>query len=343
MADAAQEAKARKELQESLAALLQVTPESLVQKDKLGRDLNFEEGLPSFRRVIGLFESLRSYSFDDVPLTQLQQITGAVSEAKALFTAISGFNPRQQNPQERDVLIVRARDNYDQWFSRLSPVISYAACRGRDFAAVERSASEALGRITKAESDMAKRRQELEKEADEALKCIRAAASEAGVSQQAIYFRDEADHQRRGSYWWLAATIACAVAAVGFSGLVLHEATSTQEAAAPGGASTHFALQAGLAKLAILSILYYVMVWCARTYRACRHNHEVNQHRQNALSTFNAFVKATGDEQAKQAVLLEATKCVFAPQHTGFLGKEAPTPGVPNQILEILSTTKPSP
>jgi hypothetical protein len=70
-------------------------------------------------------------------------------------------------------------------------------------------------------------------------------------------------------------------------------------------------------------------------YRSQWHNHVVNKHRQNALSTFETFVKAASDEQTKNAVLIQATQCIFSQQPTGFVAHDsdgAPSP----QILEIV-------
>jgi len=47
-------------------------------------------------------------------------------------------------------------------------------------------------------------------------------------------------------------------------------------------------------------------------------------------------VKASEDEQMKNAVLLEATHCIFAPAVTGYLGAEEENPS--NRIVEILKT-----
>jgi len=60
----------------------------------------------------------------------------------------------------------------------------------------------------------------------------------------------------------------------------------------------------------------------------------VNQHRQNALSTFETFVKAAADDQTKGAVLLQATQAIFTPQVTGFIAQESDSGG-PAQVLEI--------
>ena len=62
MATLEQEQEEHKKLREVLEKLQAIEPESLVRADVLGKGLNFEAGLPVFRRTLGLFRS-----FDVLP------------------------------------------------------------------------------------------------------------------------------------------------------------------------------------------------------------------------------------------------------------------------------------
>jgi hypothetical protein len=90
-----------------------------------------------------------------------------------------------------------------------------------------------------------------------------------------------------------------------------------------------------LSRIIAISILTTGIVFCARNYFAIRHNFVINRHRQNALSTFETFVKAARDDQTKDVVLVQATKSIFSPQTSGYLRGEGETPQ-PNQIIEII-------
>jgi hypothetical protein len=68
----------------------------------------------------------------------------------------------------------------------------------------------------------------------------------------------------------------------------------------------------------VFSLLLSGMLWVGRIYRAARHNYVVNKHRQNALRTFETFVKSA-DPQIKSAVLLQTTGCIFTAQNTGYV------------------------
>ena len=131
------------------------------------------------------------------------------------------------------------------------------------------------------------------------------AAAKIGVAQFATKFEEIARQHDNTSRSWLwatgiLATITIAVA-IGFL-FVLPPVGEIKNAAT---------IQRIVTKLVVISIFYFAAIWAARNYRAHRHLAVVNSHRQSALSTFETFVKASEDEQMKNAVLLEATRCIF--------------------------------
>ena len=87
-------------------------------------------------------------------------------------------------------------------------------------------------------------------------------------------------------------------------------------------------VQMAIPKLFVFSVLL-ATVWCGKTYRAYRHNAVVNRHRQNALATFQTFAKAAVDQATKDAVLLQATQCIFSQQPTGYIQTEPEPTALP--------------
>jgi hypothetical protein len=61
-----------------------------------------------------------------------------------------------------------------------------------------------------------------------------------------------------------------------------------------------------------------MLLLCARNFLSHKHNAIVNRHRQNALLTFNALVKAAGSEDRSDVILTYAAACIFSPQETGY-------------------------
>jgi hypothetical protein len=170
-------------------------------------------------------------------------------------------------------------------------------------------------------------------EMESTLQKVRQAAAEVGVAQHATHFKDEAEAHEKQAGKWLTRTVWAAIATIGWgaASFFIHPENETAKI-----------IQFAVAKLIILSALYYALVWCARNYNAHRHNYVVNKHRQNSLSTFETFVKAAGDDvDTKNAVLLQATQSIFSGQASGYIGKESDSE-TPNKFIEIMRSVSSS-
>lgn len=98
--------------------------------------------------------------------------------------------------------------------------------------------------------------------------------------------------------------------------------------------------QVVVGKVVFLGVLYYLLVLFSRTYRANAHLAAVNQHRATALQVFSTFADGTGDEQTKNAILLETTRSIYSHTSTGFLvGEDPQSPVQVVEILKALGTT----
>ena len=88
-------------------------------------------------------------------------------------------------------------------------------------------------------------------------------------------------------------------------------------------------------RFVVLTLLAFALGFTVRQYTSSKHNQTLNRHRQNALRTFETFVSAADDKETRDAVLLEATRAIFAPQPSGFLraGHETESPST---IIEVI-------
>jgi hypothetical protein len=171
-----------------------------------------------------------------------------------------------------------------------------------------------------------------QKEFDSTLQVVRDTAAQAGVTHHAQTFRAIASGHEKASRWWLLSAGGFILLTVGLAYLFLFYAPAF------GGLNDAATIQRIVSKVVALSILYYAALWSAKNYRTHRHLAVLNAHRQSALHTFDAFIKAaSGDDQTKNAVLLEATRCIFTPANTGYLGaSEEDSQG--SRIVEIVKT-----
>jgi hypothetical protein len=86
------------------------------------------------------------------------------------------------------------------------------------------------------------------------------------------------------------------------------------------------------------TVLLGLALYCGRVFRSERHNTVVNQHRHDALTTYEAIIDgASGDEQMRAAIIMHATQTIFAPQPTGYWeSKSQPGDQVPLPILQLI-------
>ena len=155
-----------------------------------------------------------------------------------------------------------------------------------------------------------------EAEIKEILKAAREAAPSTAVTTFTEEFKNEASDLYKRSEKWLKATIAFAIltilVAIFFDKLV--DLLTLSE-----GFKNWKTLYPIVTKVTIVGICFTGAVWCNRIYRALTHQAMVNRHRELSIKTFQAFVQATNNTYIKDAVLMAATKTIFASVPTGFI------------------------
>ena len=93
-------------------------------------------------------------------------------------------------------------------------------------------------------------------------------------------------------------------------------------------------------KVFIFSIMFLFITLLVRQYLAMRHQHTLNKHRHNSLSSHKEIlssIKETQNESDKEianAILLELTKSMFTPHDTGFV-KNPINSSSRNQVFEV--------
>lgn len=334
MADPSQENNEREILKKALDSLIAIKPEDLVRTNQLGQQLDFSKGVPYFRRSLKLYADLAKTDLSQVPYRILNQLRTRAESALSTLGQIRAFSPAQQaNPsQVRDSLINNVREQYDDDYQYFTPAIAYLIRLGTDFEELERGAKEHFSNMVRATSEEQEKQRAATKEIEETLEKVKRAAAEVGVAQHAIHFREAtSDHEKAGRVW-LAVAAVFALCALGYSLWSFRQGLQLRaEDIVPWWPHLKYVAS----RLLVLSILLFGMAWSARNYRSHMHNSIVNRHRQNALSTFETFVKAATDKDTKDAVLLQATKSIFEGQSSGYLSSDSEQ--LPsNLIVEVL-------
>lgn len=182
---------------------------------------------------------------------------------------------------------------------------------------------------------VAKTLAQLQKASDDAQTIVngmRDASGQVGLSRESTHFKAAAEKYEHGACWWLALTwiLAAIFLAAAVSALV----TFRWEPIAPKNPYESVQFVAG--KLLIFAVLSYMVLLCARSYFANRHNAVVNRHRQDALLTYQALVEAAKDTGNRDVVLQQAAACIFGPQATGFTKDAVSEAPSAKSIVELL-------
>ena len=313
-------------------------PHDFARAGNLGQEWEFSELVPSLEVTFDLLKHLVASDLQHVPDEQLRKVIPAVNKANTLLKHVMAFSSvtSEENPdprQKREKLIARVKNVGDEIFDLVSPLISYLAARG-DSQEIEklrqRTAAEldSIQRIARERAEaVATEGERIIREADDIRATARATSADVGVAQHSAIFRDEAENHRKSGQVWLTRTAWFALIALVASALSVWHSLCTSVLfpdSVPGTVS----------KLALLAVLYYAVIWSARMYRSDQHNAVINQHRHNALRTFETFVNASGDDATKNAVLLHATDTIFSHQASGY-SERVQEPNS-QKVLEVL-------
>jgi hypothetical protein len=318
---------------EALERIQTFDPGTLGREADLGRQMNFADAVKPAEAIIAVYKRIPISALADFTDTQLNAILAQANADYNLFKQILDFNAASSDAvSTRTNILATIKVRRDQVFDQLWQYVAYGVARITDTSLLE---TQARATIQAIEDQAAKLTEQLSKsksDADSALAAIRAVASEQGVSQQAIYFKDEAQGQETLADKWLTYTyrFAAALGAFAVFSLVLHKLDWIK----PAGNGETFQLITS--KVLIFSVLGYLLIMAARNYSTHKHNAVVNRHRQNALLTYRALVTAAEDTGTQDIVLAHAASCIFSPQETGFAHGRGDTGGS-KSILELLT------
>lgn len=315
---------------ESLQRMQEFDTQTLPRSSDLGSSLNFSEVVPDAERLKELYTRLPISVLDDFTDDILNQVKQQADGDFNRFKQILDFDPNQGNPgAQRTALINEVKAAYDAAFKRFYPYLAYSMSRTMDISRMETDARAVFQGISDQTATIQKDLEASKMEADSVLEEIRKVAAEQGVSQQAIYYKTEAEEHSTHADTWRKATIGVSIAVGIFAAasLFLHKIPLLKPE------NSYDSIQLVASKLLIFGILSYMLILCAKNFLSHKHNSIINKHRQNALMTFKALVKASGNNEGKEIVLAHASSCIFSPQDTGYTKSGG---GSARSIVELL-------
>ncbi|MEN6490324.1 MAG: hypothetical protein ABFD66_15835 [Smithella sp.] len=289
----------------------------LPRSGELGQELSFSGAVEPAKRLIDLYSRISLTALQDFPEAELQSLETHANGDYKHFQNILEFKVQgTPNPDQiRDNYISDIVNRYAPSFQKLKDIISYSACRTTDFKLIEHEARGVFQKIEDQSHLITTQLEESKKQAEGILDEIRKVAAEQGVSQQAIYFKEEYEmHKTESEKWFKYTLIMAAVLAVVAVAFVF---ASKWSFLAPK--DSYEALQLVASKVFIYATLSYLLYMSGKNFLSHKHNSVLNRHRQNALMTFKAMSDAGKTQECKEIILAQAAYCMFSPQETGYI------------------------
>ncbi len=161
-----------------------------------------------------------------------------------------------------------------------------------------------------------KKLKEKDEEADKTLKSIKDISASSGAEAYSHVFASQAGKHKTAAWHWLLASMCFFVVIVIYliSLFINGIAASSNDLVQVVRAISLHAL--------FLAAVYFALSQSVKNYNVNMHLEVVNEHLQNSLRTFEAFLHAATEPEVRSAVLLQATKSIFDPGKTGYLQKE---------------------
>lgn len=324
---------AREEALESLERMQKFDPGILVREADLGTAKNFSKAVEPAQRLIDLYNRLTGQALDDFPDDKLNQVKERANSDYQLFQQVLEFDP-DKTTAERDALVSTIASSYAPTFNTLHPLIAYSLHRAADFQRLDSEARATLQSIQDRASEMTRELQEAQSESKRILEEVRSTAAEAGVSQQAFYFKEAADAHDEDAKKWRSTMITLAWATGIFAALslLIHKIPFL----APN--TTYDTIQIAVSKVLIFAVLSFMLYLAARNFLSHKHNAIVNRHRQQALQTYQALVDAAAEAGKSDIILTHAASCIFGPQATGYAGTTQGGAPSAQTVIELLGS-----
>lgn len=157
-----------------------------------------------------------------------------------------------------------------------------------------------------------------DEDAAKTLQKIKDISASSGAEAYSQVFSTQADSHRTASWWWFGSSVLFFAVLISYLLYLLSNGVPVSEDI------VHAVRDISLRVLSLVAI-YFGLSQSIKNYNVNKHLQVVNEHRQNSLKTFEAFLNAASTEDVRSAVLLQATKSIFDPGKTGYLQKEGQT------------------
>ena len=337
MSEKGEEQQKAEELKERLNNLLMTTGKKGFLKRGDWGSVHFKDSEETVHEGRKLWTELSGTNLALVGGSVLGTLEGHLNQVENAVAQIEAFSVEEGEPAgRRDSIASSLEAAHKSLLEAAGPWLGFLMYREGDIEgklqevreAREKADAEMEAQRRKMEEEQAAHRRQMEKDLAEVRKLkeeYKQTAKELVLGTFTEDFGNESKAAGRQAWWWLGAAVAAGVGAGVWLGDLVRTIASTTDGVG-WETMASYAASGGF--------LVYVSGWCGQMFRALKHQQATNQHRALSLKTVQAFAAAAKSEEAKEAILIGAAKCIFEGRATG-LGTEAPPlPTTTTQIIE---------
>lgn len=319
-----------------ISKILSKSVSDYVRNKDLGQALDFSLAETEFTKVHSLLKKIEPIPFEKLPYMKLSEFYGKLNSVQNNLDNIIQFNPNSNQPAVNRTNSLNAFLNSSDSF-----FLSGTELLALNLALSEKDSKEVkfdslLEELNSTQSEIIKQGNDANDQIKGLLDAAKNATAGVGTSKYSEIFQNEATTLSKKADNWLIGSFVLLALIIGLGILYINCFTIDKDG------TPAYVIQYSITKILIFTSLFYALAICSRNYKALKHNSIINKHRQNALNTFETFVKAANDdEQTKNAILLEVTRTIFSSQQTGYLSNEGENEPS-NKIIEIIKNVSSS-
>ncbi len=290
----------------------------LTRETTLGES-SFKKTEPAFIEIISILKEFGSVSLDFSTENDLGSLLSILPQIKSRFGEVEAFTIATENPiGSRDSIHNAIVKLLGKLYEIRANILLIAAVKRGDIDEAAKKLEAVKNQFEEAIEENQRYIQTIREEINNILNEVRTAASQIGVAKHATIFNEQAKgHEAQANKWFIGTVIIGSITVL-YAGFLLFASIFGW-----GIGDSSLMWQQIAAKFFVISVLSFVLVWAAKNYSSNMHNNIVNKHRQNALLTFETFIKGSENPETKDSVLLSATKCIFSHQYSGYSGHDA--------------------
>lgn len=302
--------------------------DSLIVNSNWGT-IKFESARSDLDMIFALCNHIKVLPINLVPNSVADSFSASLTQADNTIDKVRSFNIENGNPiGVRDQIVAEIKQFAEHLLVTTQSWIPFLAYQKGDVQknidALSQSVKDAATILENSKDEVNKRKEEIAS----IVTAAREASASAGVGVFTSDFDGRATVLNNTADQWLLATAILA-------SVTLIAALLSYFLTAASDASNAQIFQHMASKLVVLIVLITATVWCGRIYKALKHQATVNNHRANALKTFQAFVKAASDDNMRDAVLLETTRSIFSLSPSGYLDTTDAASDSTTKVMEI--------